>query len=105
MKAVVSGAPMSVRELAREIAAVTQVPDSVELLAPRKEVTHAHCDHALARTVFAKAYAEHDVDIRTGLRRMAKYTRARPVPAPTECPAPVELHELLPPSWAARLRP
>jgi UDP-glucose 4-epimerase len=96
--------PMSVRELAREVAAILGVPDRVEFLPARKEVMHAHCDHTLARDLFRDAYAAHDVDIRTGLRRMADHVRAHPVPAPTECPSPVELQALLPPSWAARLQ-
>jgi UDP-glucose 4-epimerase len=95
--------PMSVRELARNIAAVMGVPDKVELLPPRKEVMHAHCDHALAQSVFADAYRAHALDIVAGLRRMAEHVRAHPVPPPTECPAPIEVRESLPPSWAARL--
>jgi UDP-glucose 4-epimerase len=95
--------PMTVRDLARHIAAVMNVPDAVEFLPPRKEVLHAHCDHALAQTVFADAYRRHSVDIATGLTRMAEFVRSHPVPAATECPSPIELSELLPPAWAARL--
>jgi UDP-glucose 4-epimerase len=95
--------PMSVRDLARRIASVMGVPDEVEFLPPRKEVLHAHCDHAVALSVFADAYRKHSVDIATGLARMAEFVRAHPVPAATECPAPIELTQLLPPAWAARL--
>ena len=41
--------PMSVRELALQIARVMGVRDDVELLPPRKEVLHAHSDHSLAQ--------------------------------------------------------
>lgn len=91
--------PMSVRDLARYVAKVMGVPDRVELLPPRKEVCHAHCDHAVARAVFADAYAKHSVDIRSGLAKMAEHVKARPVPLPTGCPAEIELAEFLPPSW------
>ena len=96
--------PMSVRDLARHIAAVMGTRDAVEFLPPRKEVMHAHCDHALARRVFSDAYASLAIDIRTGLRRMAEHVRTHAVPPATECPSAIELAELLPPSWAARLK-
>ncbi len=96
--------PMSVRELARQIARVMGVKDAVELLPARKEVMHAHCDHTLARTVFADAYAKHTVDIARGLELMASHVRSHPIPAATECPSAIELSELLPPSWASRLK-
>ncbi len=95
--------PMSVRDLARHIAAVMGVTDRVEFLPPRKEVMHAHCDHARAQSVFADAYRSHTIDIATGLRLMAEHVRSHPVPPATECPSAIELSELLPPSWAARL--
>jgi UDP-glucose 4-epimerase len=95
--------PMSVRDLARNIASVMGTGDSVEHLPPRKEVAHAHCDHALAQRIFAESYAKHSVNILDGLKRMAAHVRSHPVPAATECPSAIELAELLPPSWAARL--
>lgn len=95
--------PMSVRDLARHVASVMGVHDRVDFLPPRKEVLHAHCDHALARRVFAEAYQNYAVPIVPGLERMARHVRAHPVPPATECPSPIELPELLPPSWAARL--
>ena len=96
--------PMSVRDLAREVAEIMHVPDTVEFLPQRKEAMHAHCDHSLARSIFARAYADRDIDIRAGLRRMADYVRSRPIPSTTECPAEIELTELLPPSWTNRRR-
>ncbi|HYC51623.1 MAG TPA: NAD-dependent epimerase/dehydratase family protein [Gemmatimonadaceae bacterium] len=95
--------PMSVRELARNIAHVMDVPDRVDFLPPRHEVKHAHCDHALARSIFADAYSRYSLQIPDGLKRMASHVRAHAVPAETECPAPIELRDGLPPSWASRL--
>lgn len=97
--------PMSVRDLARHIAALFGVPDAVEFLPPRKEVKHAHCDHTVAHSIFADAYAGSSVDIVTGLRLMAEHVKANAVPPATECPSAIELPELLPPSWAQRLAP
>jgi UDP-glucose 4-epimerase len=94
--------PMSVRELATRIADVMGVEDRVEFMPPRKEVLHAHCEHALARSVFADAYLRCARDIRSGLEEMAAYVRSRPVPPPTGCPADIELTESLPPSWIAQ---
>lgn len=95
--------PMSVRDLAREIAGVMGVEDRVELQPARIEVMHAHCDHALARSIFAESYRTHPIDIRTGLRLMAEHVRANPRPPATDCPAPIELPDSLPPAWAARI--
>jgi UDP-glucose 4-epimerase len=95
--------PMSVRELAREVACAMELPDKVEFLPERAEVRHAHCDHARARSVFRSAYEKDEIDLRSGLRRMARHVMANPVPRTTECPAPIELTERLPASWAARL--
>jgi UDP-glucose 4-epimerase len=97
--------PMSVRDLARSVASVMGVPDRVEFLPERPEVKHAHCDHALAASVFASALTEHAVDITEGLRRMAAQVKQSVIPAPTECPVPIELWPHLPPSWSARLKP
>jgi UDP-glucose 4-epimerase len=95
--------PMSVRELARNVARVMNAPDVVEFLPERIEVRHAHCDHSLAHAVFASAYRSNPVNIESGLSRMAAHVRAGRVPPCTECPAPIELADRLPPSWAARL--
>jgi UDP-glucose 4-epimerase len=96
--------PMSVRELARQIAATMGVPDRVEFLPERQEVKHAHCDHALAHRAFSKALSSTSVDIAEGLKRMAAQVRDAAIPAPTECPAPIELWPKLPPSWSDRLK-
>jgi len=94
--------PMSVRQLARQIARVIGVEGDVEFLPARKEVMHAHCDHTVARRIFAQEYERNAVDIARGLELMAAHVKSHAVPAPTECPAPIEMRDLLPPSWAAR---
>jgi hypothetical protein len=94
---------MSVKELASQISRVMGVPERIELLPPRKEVLHAHCRHDLARKTFPNAYAR-PMGIAAGLARMADFVRSRPVPPVTECPSAIEIPDLLPPSWKARLR-
>jgi UDP-glucose 4-epimerase len=93
---------MSVRDLAMHIAAVMEVSPIIEWLPSRHEVQHAHCRHDRARQVFAGAYTE-DIDIVSGLQLMAAEVRERAIPEPTECPAAIEVSELLPASWALRL--
>lgn len=93
---------MSVCDLADNTSKVMGVPLSIEWLPPRAEVTHAHCRHELARRVFSRAH-EKAIDIVSGLTRMAAFVKARPIPPATECPAPIEIADLLPPSWSARL--
>jgi UDP-glucose 4-epimerase len=95
--------PMSVRTLAEIIAEEFGVPANLQFLVARKEVQHAHCKHDLARHAFPEAYAR-ALDIRSGIKEMAAYVRNRPLTAPTECPAPIELYDHLPPSWNSRLR-
>ena len=95
--------PMSVYDLARNVASVMGVPLEVERLPSRKEVAHAHCGHDRARAVFAAAYA-YEVGIRQGLGLMADYVRSRAIPRATACPGPIEITDELPPLWADRLR-
>jgi UDP-glucose 4-epimerase len=93
---------MSVRQLADEVSRVMGVAPQLEFLAPRKEVQHAHCSHEPARRAFPQAY-EHALDIQRGLEEMATFVKARPIPRATECPAPIEIEDHLPPSWRQRL--
>ena len=95
--------PMSVHELARHVAEVMRVPLRLEWLTPRKEVMHAHCSHEAARRVFASAY-EKAIGIHEGLEKMAAHVRSQPVPPETDCPSPIEISDLLPPSWSTRLQ-
>jgi UDP-glucose 4-epimerase len=93
---------LSVRELAHEIAVAVDLPENIAWLPARHEVAHAHCDHQLARTLFKDAYGT-EVSIREGLEEMIKYVRSHPIPEATECPAPIEIQDHLPPSWLNRL--
>lgn len=93
---------MSVKDLATEIASVFGVEAQIEWLPYRKEVAHAHCVHDKARRVFSGPYAR-PIDIREGIKRMVEWVKHTPVPAPTECPAPIEIEDQLPPSWKSRL--
>jgi UDP-glucose 4-epimerase len=95
--------PMSVKDLALNIGRVLGVEPELKFLPPRKEVMHAHCDHEVARRVFAEAYSAYELDIHNGLQRMADHVRSHPVPAATECPSDIEIADRLPPSWAMRL--
>jgi UDP-glucose 4-epimerase len=95
--------PMAVRDLAGHVAAVMEVPERIRYLPPRKEVMHAHCSHTRVRAAFPQAYAR-PTPIIEGLKKMAGYVKSHPIPAATECPAPIEIADLLPPSWAARNR-
>lgn len=95
---------MSVRQLALEVARVMNVAPRLEHMPPRLEVQHAHCEHALARSVFGDIYREYEIDIASGLRLMAAHVQKQALPETTECPAPIEVAERLPPAWAARLK-
>jgi UDP-glucose 4-epimerase len=94
---------MSVKDLAHEVSRVMGVEPRIDFQPPRKEVMHAHCRHERATAAFPHAYRE-PVDIRDGLALMAAFVRSHPVPPPTECPAPIEIRDRLPPSWSARLK-
>lgn len=94
--------PMSVRELAEQVARAMGVTANVRHLPARQEVMHAHCSHDKARAAFPAQYAN-PVGIVDGLRLMAEYVRGRPVPPATECPSAIEIADRLPPSWADRL--
>ena len=93
---------MSVRDLAKAIAKLMGVKPQVQFLPARKEVQHAHCRHDLAQRVFPESYAR-ALDIPAGLEEMAAFVKSHPVPPATECPAPIEIKDHLPPSWLARL--
>lgn len=93
---------MTVKELAEIIAEVFEVPLNIEWMPSRKEVVHAHCFHEKARSVFSKQYAR-STDIRSGINLMAQWVKEKAIPSPTECPAPIEIMDQLPPSWKSRL--
>jgi UDP-glucose 4-epimerase len=90
--------PMSVKVLAEKISAIFKVPLQIQWLPERKEVTHAHSNHDKAKTVFAAAYSN-TITIEKGLSLMAETVINKPIPPVTECPSPIEIFDLLPPSW------
>jgi UDP-glucose 4-epimerase len=93
---------MTVLELAEMVATIMNVSPTIQFLPSRQEVMHAHCRHDNVRRVFPEAYAN-AVGIREGLERMAASLASRSIPPVTECPAPIEIADRLPPSWAKRL--
>ncbi|MBX3256524.1 MAG: NAD-dependent epimerase/dehydratase family protein [Chitinophagaceae bacterium] len=93
---------MTVKELAEQISEAFSIPLNIEWLSYRKEVAHAHCTHDKAKRVFSAIYNK-SVSIKEGLKMMADSVKKEPIPQITECPSPIEIFELLPPSWAARL--
>ncbi len=87
----------SVADLAKTVSSVLGIPAKLEMLEERKEVKHAHACHQKLNRVFG-AIAD-DLGLREGLERMAAYVQSHPVPPATPCPSPVEITDLLPPSW------
>lgn len=94
--------PMSVLELAHLVAEAAGTPANVEHLPARDEVRHAHATHDKARRVFPEAYSR-IVPIAEGLRETVQYVGSHPIPAPTECPAEIEILDKLPPAWQRRI--
>ena len=89
---------MSILELASAIQGVTGATSTLDFLAPRKEVLHAHADHKKARMVFPSVFAD-AISIEEGLRLTAEHVGKLDIPTPTPCPAPIEIEAGLPPSW------
>jgi UDP-glucose 4-epimerase len=87
--------PHAVLHLAREIAEAFGVEPKLEHLEPRREALHAISDHTKVRGVFAPPPP---VDLRTGVRRMAKWVRERGAAAPVNF-SDLEITKNLPPSW------
>lgn len=88
--------PYTVLQLAEEVSAAFGVPCRVEHLPARNEVVHAFSDHARVRAVFAPPPP---VDLRTGIRRMADWVKARGPATPVRF-ADIEIREKLPAGWA-----
>jgi UDP-glucose 4-epimerase len=89
---------ISVLELAQLVAEASGVEPSVEHLPARNEVLHAFSDHTKARRVFG---SDPQVDLRTGIARMAEWVRARGPREPVEFRGTIEVPRNLPPSWAS----
>ena len=87
--------PHTVLHLAHEIAEAFGVQPWVEHLEPRNEAVHVLSDHTKLRRVFAPPPP---LDLRTGVRRMAEWVRARGVAVPVGI-SRLEIEKNLPPSW------
>ena len=87
--------PLSLNDLAREVARAMDVDPVVEHLPPRSEVAHAHSSHEKSRNVFG---ARPQTPLQDGLRRMAVWVRrhgARETPGF----AAIEISKNLPEIW------
>lgn len=87
--------PYTVLKLAEFVGEAFGVEPTTEHLPPRKEVVHAFSDHTRMRDVFCPPPS---VELRDGIRRMADWTRQRPVLPPTRFDN-IEVAKNLPPSW------
>jgi UDP-glucose 4-epimerase len=90
--------PVSVIELAQEVAAALGVTPDVKHLAAREEVVHAFADHRRVQEVFEPPTP---IDLPEGLRRMTEWVRSRGPAIPTEFKGTIELDVNMPESWRA----
>ena len=88
--------PYTVLQLAQEVAEAFGVKCKITHLDPRNEVVHAFSDHSNARLVFQPP---NPVDLKTGIRRMAKWVREQGAAVPVEF-RNIEVYKNLPASWA-----
>jgi UDP-glucose 4-epimerase len=88
--------PTTVARLAEMVAETMGVPLKIHRLPARKEVLHAHADHAKPFRVFA-GHLPPGVPLREGLTIMATHVRVTRTPTP--CPSPIDIRDGLPPSW------
>jgi UDP-glucose 4-epimerase len=88
--------PVTVRDLATEIARLFNVPCRIETLPARHEVAHAFSSHDKARRVFGLPPA---TPLSDGLARMATWVRQTGAGVATPF-AGIEIARGLPPSWA-----
>lgn len=87
--------PVTVRDLAHEIARALGLPAQLEHLPARPEVVHAFADHAKARAAFQPPPP---VSLADGLQRMAAWLKTFE-PAPPKRFEGIEVPNQLPPSW------
>jgi UDP-glucose 4-epimerase len=87
--------PYTILELAEEIAAAFDRPCRLKHLPPRNEVVHAFSDHSKLHRVFNPPPA---VDLKTGIRRMAEWVKARGPATPVKF-SDIEIRDKLPASW------
>lgn len=93
--------PLTVLELAREVAHVLELPVRIRHLEPRHEVVHISANHSKVR----QRFGIHDapIELGAGLRDMAAWVKQTAIPSPTGL-SEVELTLKLPPSWAPCVR-
>jgi UDP-glucose 4-epimerase len=87
--------PYTVLQLAEEIAAAFGKRCVVTHLPPRNEVVHAFSDHTRVRGVFEPPPP---IYLRTGIRRMAEWVKARGPSTPVKFSA-IEVRDKLPAGW------
>lgn len=87
--------PYTILQLAEEIAAAFDRPKDVKHLPARNEVVHAFSDHSKVQRVFAPPAP---IDLRTGIRRMAAWVKARGPAAPVRF-SDIEIRDKLPAGW------
>jgi UDP-glucose 4-epimerase len=90
--------PISVLELAQLVADAFGVTMEIEHLAARNEVVHAFADHTKARRVFD---LRPQVDLKTGIARMAEWVKRTGPREPVEFKGTIEVPRNMPPSWSA----
>ncbi len=90
--------PVSVLELAQEVAAALGASPDVKHLAAREEVVHAFADHRRAQEIFDPPPP---IELTEGLRRMTAWIRSRGPAIPTEFKGTIELDVNMPESWRA----
>ena len=87
--------PYSVNQLATVVARALGAEPKIRHLEARKEVVHAHADHAKAHRLFGGSPA---VDLETGIQRMAEWARRVGSRAGQRF-SNIEVERELPPSW------
>jgi len=87
--------PYTVLQVAQVVAEAFDKPADIVHLPARNEVVHAFCDHAKATRTFG---ASSQVELRTGIRRMAEWVRKRGPMTPIRF-SDIEIREKLPSGW------
>lgn len=92
--------PVSVRDLAHEVAEAFDVEPDIEYLEARLEVEHAYTSHEKIREVFGDL--SEPMAVREGIRRMAAWVKQVGAREAVEY-GDIEIEKNLPPSWAKRI--
>ncbi|MCE9608443.1 MAG: NAD-dependent epimerase/dehydratase family protein [Planctomycetia bacterium] len=87
--------PYTILQLANEIAAAFEKPVELLHLPARNEVVHAFSDHSRVQWTFGNSSP---VDLRTGIRRMARWVKERGPAIPVRF-SDIEIREKLPSGW------